>query len=49
LAIPGFIRSLADVIDEFDLRADSVCPEVTERALVYDMQTGSSTLSGQSA
>ncbi|MGO9151956.1 putative bifunctional diguanylate cyclase/phosphodiesterase [Mycobacterium sp.] len=44
LAIPGFIRSLADIIDEFGLRADSVCLEITERALVRDIHTTRRTL-----
>jgi diguanylate cyclase len=44
LAIPGFIRSLADIIDEFGLCADSVCLEITERALVRDIHTTRRTL-----
>ncbi|MGO9354738.1 MAG: putative bifunctional diguanylate cyclase/phosphodiesterase [Mycobacterium sp.] len=44
LVVPGFVRSLADIIDEFDIRADSVCLEITERALVRDIETTRRTL-----
>ncbi len=44
LVIPGFVRSLADIIDEFGIDADSVCLEVTERAVVRDIETTRRTL-----
>jgi diguanylate cyclase len=44
LAIPGLVRGLADIIDEFDVHADSVCLEITERAVVRDIETTRNTL-----
>jgi diguanylate cyclase len=44
LVIPGFVRSLADTIDEFGINADSLCLEITERALVRDIETTRRTL-----
>ena len=44
LVIPGFVRTVAEIIDEFDINADSVCLEITERALVRDIETTRRTL-----
>jgi EAL domain-containing protein (putative c-di-GMP-specific phosphodiesterase class I) len=44
LVIPGFVRTVADTIDEFGLDANSVCLEITERALVGDIKTTRRTL-----
>ena len=44
LVIPGFVRTVADIIDEFHINADSVCLEITERALVGDIDTTRRTL-----
>jgi diguanylate cyclase (GGDEF)-like protein len=44
LVSPGFVRGLADIIDEFGINADSVCLEITERALVRDIETTRRTL-----
>ncbi len=44
LVIPGFVRSVADIIDEFGINADSVCLEITERAVVRDIETTRRTL-----
>jgi diguanylate cyclase (GGDEF)-like protein len=39
LVAPGFVRTVADVIDEFGVDAGSVCLEITERAVVRDIET----------
>ena len=44
LVIPGFVRTVADTIDEFGIDAGSVCLEITERALVRDIETTRRTL-----
>jgi diguanylate cyclase len=44
LVIPGFVSTVADTIDEFGIDADSVCLEITERALVGDIDTTRRTL-----
>ncbi len=44
LVIPDFDRTVADIIDEFGINADSVCLEITERALVGDIETTRRTL-----
>jgi diguanylate cyclase len=44
LVVPGFVRILADIIDEFSIPADSVCLEITERAVVRDIETTRRTL-----
>jgi len=44
LVIPGFVRTVADIIDEFGINADSVCLEMTERVLVGDIDTTRRTL-----
>jgi diguanylate cyclase len=44
LVIPGFVHTLADTIDEFGIHADSVCLEITERAVVCDIETTRRTL-----
>ena len=40
----GFARSVADTIDEFGIDAGSVCLEITERAVVHDIETTRKTL-----
>lgn len=44
LVIPDFVRTVAGIIDEFGIDANSVCLEITERALVRDIETTRSTL-----
>jgi diguanylate cyclase (GGDEF)-like protein len=44
LVIPDFVHTVADIIDEFDINADSVCLEITERAVVRDIETTRRTL-----
>jgi diguanylate cyclase (GGDEF)-like protein len=44
LVLPGFVRTLAEIIDEFGIHADSVCLEITERAVVRDIETTRRTL-----
>lgn len=44
LVIPGFVRSLANIVEEFGINADSVCLEITERALARDIETTRRTL-----
>jgi diguanylate cyclase len=44
LVIPGFVRSVADIIEEFGINADAVCLEITERAVVRDIETTRRTL-----
>ena len=44
LVVPDFVRTVADIIDEFGINADSVCLEITERALVRDIETTRKTL-----
>lgn len=44
LITPGFVRSVADTIDEFGIDAASVCLEITERAVVHDIDTTFNTL-----
>ena len=44
LVMPGFVRSLAEIVDEFGIHADSVCLEITERAVVRDIETTRRTL-----
>jgi diguanylate cyclase len=40
----GFVRSVADTIDEFGIDSGSVCLEITERAVVHDIETTRKTL-----
>ncbi len=40
----GFVRNVADTIDEFGIDAGSVCLEITERAVVHDIETTRKTL-----
>jgi diguanylate cyclase (GGDEF)-like protein len=40
----GFVRSVADTIEEFGIDGGSVCLEITERAVVRDIETTSKTL-----
>ena len=44
LVAPDFVRTLADILDEFGVHADSVCLEITERAVVGDVETTRRTL-----
>lgn len=44
LVTRGFVRSVADVIDEFGIDSGSVCLEITERAMVRDIKTTRRTL-----
>jgi EAL domain-containing protein (putative c-di-GMP-specific phosphodiesterase class I) len=41
----GFVRSVADTIEEFGIDGGSVCLEITERAVVHDIETTRKTLS----
>ncbi|MGO8768424.1 MAG: putative bifunctional diguanylate cyclase/phosphodiesterase [Mycobacterium sp.] len=41
----GFVRSVADTIEEFGIDGRSVCLEITERAVVCDIETTRKTLS----
>lgn len=41
----GFVESVADTIGEFGIDAGSVCLEITERAVVHDIETTRKTLS----
>jgi diguanylate cyclase len=49
LVIPGFVRSVADIIEEFGIHAGSVCLEITESAVVRDIETTRRTLAGLKA
>jgi diguanylate cyclase len=40
----GFVRSVADTIEEFGIDGGSVCLEITERAVVHDIETAGKTL-----
>jgi diguanylate cyclase (GGDEF)-like protein len=40
----GFVRSVAETIEEFGIDAASVCLEITERAVVHDLETTCETL-----
>src|SRR6201996_3714648 len=40
----GFVKSVADTIDEFGIDGGSVCLEITERAVVHDIETTRKTL-----
>ncbi|MEB3980315.1 EAL domain-containing protein [Mycobacterium sp. 663a-19] len=40
----GFVRSVADTIDEFGIDGGSICLEITERAVVHDIETTRKTL-----
>jgi diguanylate cyclase len=41
----GFVSSVADTIEEFGIDGESVCLEITERAVVHDIETTRKTLS----
>jgi diguanylate cyclase (GGDEF)-like protein len=41
----GFVSSVADTIEEFGIDGGSVCLEITERAVVHDIETTRKTLS----
>ncbi|BCI85974.1 hypothetical protein NIIDMKKI_11800 [Mycobacterium kansasii] len=41
----GFVRSVADTIEEFGIDGGSVCLEITERAVVHDIEATRKTLS----
>jgi diguanylate cyclase (GGDEF)-like protein len=45
LITPDFVRSVADTIEEFGIDGGSVCLEITERAVVHDIETTRKTLS----
>lgn len=40
----GFVRSVADTIEEFGIDGGSICLEITERAVVHDIETTRKTL-----
>ena len=40
----GFVRSVADTIEEFGIDGASICLEITERAVVHDIETTRRTL-----
>jgi len=40
----GFVRSVAETIEEFGIQGGSVCLEITERAVVHDIETTRKTL-----
>ncbi|MBW0015133.1 MAG: GGDEF domain-containing protein [Mycobacterium sp.] len=40
----GFVRSVAETIEEFGIDGGSVCLEITERAVVHDIETTRKTL-----
>ena len=46
LVTDGFVRSVADLIDEFGIDAGSVCLEITERVVVHDIESTQRTLRG---
>jgi diguanylate cyclase len=44
LTMPGFVRMVADTIDEFGMAESSLCLEITERAVVHDIDSTARTL-----
>ena len=44
LATRGFVRNVADTIQEFGIDAGSLCLEITERAVVHDIESTRRTL-----
>ncbi|MFZ1164461.1 putative bifunctional diguanylate cyclase/phosphodiesterase [Mycobacterium sp.] len=44
LTTPGFVRMVADTIDEFGMSDGSLCLEITERAVVHDIDSTARTL-----
>src|SRR5262249_20280750 len=46
LVTDGFVDSVADTIDEFELDGGSVCLEITESVVVQDIDTTRITLAG---
>ncbi len=46
LVTDGFVRSVAEIIDEFGIDAGSVCLEITERVVVHDIAGTRRTLEG---
>ena len=46
LVTDGFVRTVADSIDEFGIDAGSVCLEITERVMVGDIENTQRTLAG---
>ena len=46
LVTAGFVESVADIIDEFQLEHESVCLEITESVVVQDIETTRFTLAG---
>ena len=41
----GFVRSVTDTIEEFGIEGGSICLEITERAMVHDIEATRKTLS----
>jgi len=46
LAARGFVRTVAETIEEFGIDAGSLCLEITERAVVHDIESTRRTLAG---
>ena len=46
LVTEGFVRDVAETIEEFGLDGGSVCLEITESAVVHDIETTRNTLGG---
>ncbi len=46
LVTDGFVRSVADLINEYGIDAGSVCLEITERVMVHDIDSTQRTLRG---
>jgi diguanylate cyclase (GGDEF)-like protein len=44
LTTPGFVRKVAETIDEFGMNDRSLCIEITERAVVHDIDSTARTL-----
>jgi len=44
LTMPGFVRMVAETIDEFGMDDRSLCIEITERAVVHDIDSTARTL-----
>jgi diguanylate cyclase len=44
LVTRGFVRNVADTIEEFGIDAGSLCLEITERAMVHDIESTQRTL-----
>jgi EAL domain-containing protein (putative c-di-GMP-specific phosphodiesterase class I) len=44
LTMPGFVRMVAETVDEFGMEDRSLCIEITERAVVHDIDSTARTL-----